>query len=146
MEWTINRLEKGNIISMKTFGPADWDQNKKMCEEAFSLAQKHGSHRFLVDHRKLEHGLSILEVDDIPVMLKEIGVTSEDKVAIVFNPKSPLSNTFKFFGDAAFIAFLQLRIFSDKAEAIEWLKTENEDKKPAKNNNIKSADIFHLKQ
>ena len=132
MEWTINRLEKDNIICMKTLGPADWDQNKKMCEEAFSLAQKHGSHRFIVDHRKLEHGLSILQIDDIPEMLKQIGVTPQDKVAMLFDPASPISDAVKFFRDAAFLASLQLRIFSDKDKAIAWLKAENEEKKPAK--------------
>ena len=129
MEWTINRLEKDNIICMKTLGPANWDQNKKMCEEAFSLAQKHGSHRFIVDHRKLEHGLSILQIDDIPEMLKQIGVTPQDKVAMLFDPASPISDAVKFFRDAAFLASLQLRIFSDKDKAIAWLKAENEEKK-----------------
>jgi hypothetical protein len=124
MEWTVDYLEKDRIVYMKTSGPADWDQNKKMSKMALALGHKHGSHRFLVDHRKLEHGLSILQVDDIPKMLKQIGVTSEDKVAVVFDPVSPLSNTFKFFRDASFLASLQLQIFSDKDAAIEWLKSE----------------------
>jgi hypothetical protein len=131
MEWTIKHLEKDNIICMKAFGPADWDQNRKMSEEAFSLAQKHGSHRFIVDQQKLEHGLTILQIDDIPAMLKQIGITSRDKVAMVFDPASPISDAVKFFKDAAFIASLQLQIFSDKDKAIEWLKAENEEKKPA---------------
>jgi hypothetical protein len=125
MEWTIKRLEKDNIICITTSGPANWDQNKKMCEEAFSLAQKHGSHRFIVDHRKLEHGLTILQIDDIPGMLKQIGVTSQDKVAMVFDPASPISDAVKFFRDTAFLASLQLRIFSDKNKAITWLKASS---------------------
>jgi hypothetical protein len=122
MEWKIDYLEKNGIVRMKTFGPADWDQHRRMSEEALALGRKNGSHRFLADHRKLEHGLSILQVDDIPRMLKEIGVTSEDKVAIVFDPASPLSNTFKFFRDAAFLASLQSRIFPDNDIAMAWLK------------------------
>jgi len=122
MEWTIDYLEKDGIVYMKTSGPADWDQNKKMSETALALGRKNGSHRFFVDHRKLEHGLSILQVDDLPKMLKQIGVTSQDKVAIVFDPASPISNTFKFFRDASFLASLQLQIFTDKNEAIAWLK------------------------
>ena len=122
MKWTIEYLEKDGIVRIKTFGPADWDQHKRMSEEALALGRKNGSHRFLADHRKLEHGLSILQVDDIPKMLKEIGVTSEDKVAIVFNPASPINNAVKFFRDAAFLASLQLLIFSNENKAIEWLK------------------------
>ncbi|MGD0596482.1 MAG: hypothetical protein ABSA64_03040 [Sedimentisphaerales bacterium] len=122
MKWTIEYLEKDGIVRIKTFGPADWDQHRRMSEEALALGRKNGSHRFLADHRKLEHGLSILQVDDIPKMLKEIGVTSEDKVAIVFNPASPINNAVKFFRDAAFLASLQLLIFSNENKAIEWLK------------------------
>jgi len=109
---------------MKTSGPADWDQNKKMSETALALGRKNGSHRFLVDHQQLEHGLSILQVDDLPKTLKQIGVAPEDKVAVVFDPASPMSDTFKFFRDASFLESLQLRIFSDKDEATAWLKEE----------------------
>lgn len=88
------------------------------------LGRKHGSHRFLVDHRLLEHGLSILQVDDVPKMLKDVGVTAEDKVAIVFDTESPIGNTFKFFRDAAFLQSLQIKLFTGIDEAIEWLKSE----------------------
>ncbi len=123
MKWTIKHLEKDNIVCMKTAGPANWDQNKKMCEDAFSLAQKYGSHRFIVDHRKLVHGLTILQIDDMPGMLKQIGVTSRDKVAMVFDPVSPISDAVKFFRDVAFLVSLQLLLFSDKKEAMTWLKS-----------------------
>jgi hypothetical protein len=123
MEWTIDYLEKDGIVYMKTSGPADWEGNKKMSEEALAFGRRNGSHRFLADHRQLEHGLSILQIDDIPKMLKQIGVTSEDKVAVVFDPASPISNAFKFFRDASFLASLQLQIFTEKDEAIAWLKS-----------------------
>jgi hypothetical protein len=122
MKWTIEYLEKDGIVRIKTFGPADWDQHRRMSEETLALGRKNGSQRFLIDHRKLEHGLSILQVDNIPGMLKEIGVTSEDKVAIVFDQASPISNAVKFFRDAAFLASLQLRIFPDNDIAMAWLK------------------------
>ena len=124
MDCAIDYLEKDGIVYMKTSGPADWEGNKKMSEEALAVGRRNGSHRFLVDHHELEHGLSILQIDDIPKMLKQIGVTSEDKLAVVFDPASPISHTFKFFRDASFLALLQLQIFSDKDAAIEWLKSE----------------------
>lgn len=126
MEWEIDYLEKDGIVSMKTSGPATFEQNKKMSEEALALARKNGSHRFLVDHRDLEHGLSTLQIDDTPRMLKQIGVTPEDGIAIVFDPTSPISDAFPFFRNSAFLESLSVKLFTDADEAIAWLKSEKE--------------------
>jgi hypothetical protein len=127
MEWEIDYLEKDGIVRMKTSGPATFDHNKKMSEEALALARKNGSNRFLVDHRDLEHGLSTLQVDDMPKMLKQIGVTSEDRIAIVFDPTSPMSDAFSFFRNTSFLESLQVRNFTDPDEAIAWLKSDPPD-------------------
>jgi hypothetical protein len=124
MEWTIDYLEKDGIVYIKTSGPADWDVNKKMSEEALALGRGKGTHRFLVDHRNLKHGLSTLQVDDMPRMLKQIGVTPEDKIAIVFDPASPMSDSFDFFRNASFLESLQVKIFTNPDEAVAWLKSE----------------------
>jgi hypothetical protein len=143
MDWSIDYLEEdaqsplGGIVSMKTSGPADWDQNKSMSEEALALGRKKGVNRFLVDHRKIEHGLSVLQVDNLPRMLKQIGVTAKDKIAIVFDasPASPdsrsasrggsqLGNAFSFFRDVSFLEGLAVRIFTDTKEATEWLESD----------------------
>jgi hypothetical protein len=129
MDWSIDYLEKesnvplGGIVSMKTSGPADWDQNKSMSEQALALGRKNGAHRFLVDHRKIEHGFSVLQVDGLPRMLKQIGVTAEDKIAIVFDASSQLGNAFSFFRDVSFLEGLSVKIFTDTKEATEWLKS-----------------------
>ena len=128
MKWTIDYLEKDGIVYMKTSGPTNWEETIKMCEKALAVGRSNGSHRFLVDHRNLEHGLSTLQVDDLPGMLKQIGVAAQDKIALVFDPSSPISESFSFFRDSAFIESLQVRIFTDPDEAIAWLKTDPSDK------------------
>jgi hypothetical protein len=124
MEWTIDYLEKDGIVYIRTYGPADWDVNKKMSEEALALGRGKGTHRFLVDHRNLEHGLSILQVDKLPGMLKQIGVTAEDIMAVVYNPSSQMSESFSFFKNASFLESLQVKIFTNSDEAVAWLKSE----------------------
>jgi hypothetical protein len=124
MEWTIDYLEKDGIVYIQTSGPADWDANKKMCKKCLALGRSKDTHRYLVDHRKLEHGLSTLQVDDVPRMLKQIGVTPEDKIAIVFDPASPMSGSFDFFRNTSFLESLLVKLFSSPDEAIAWLKSE----------------------
>jgi hypothetical protein len=128
MKWTIEYLEKDRIVYMKTFGPSDWEENRQMCEKALAVGRSNGSHRFLVDHRNLEHGLSTLQVDDLPGMLKQIGVDAQDKIALVFDPSSPISESFSFFRDSAFLESLRVRNFTDPDKAIAWLETVPSDK------------------
>jgi len=124
MEWTIEYLKEDGIVCVKTYGRISWDENKQMSEEALAVGRKNGVRKFLVDHRQMEHGLSILQVDKLPEMFKQIGVTAEDKVAILFDAASPMSRTFAFFRDTAFIESLRFGVFNDPAEATEWLESD----------------------
>ena len=126
MEWKIDYLEQDGIVYMKTSGPASWEDIRKMSKKAMTTASSNNSHKFLVDHRIMEPGLSTLQIDDLPGMLKEVGVTGDDKVAIIFDPSSQaqMSNSFSFFINSAIIESLQVRLFADPKEAIAWLKSD----------------------
>lgn len=123
MEWTIDYLEKDDIIQITTSGSGSWEQSMETCKEALALGRRMGSHRYLVDHRQLEHGMTILQVDTLPETFKEIGVTAEDNIAIVYDPVSELSDMFSFFRDSSFLASLRVRLFTEIDEASAWLKT-----------------------
>jgi len=125
MEWKIDYIEEDAIITIKTSGPATWEGNRKMTEEAISLGGKNKTSKFLVDHRNLKPGLSVLQVDDLPLMLKEVGVTGEDKMAILFDPsgQAQMIDSFSFFRDSAILKSLQVRLFTNSEEAITWLKS-----------------------
>lgn len=132
MKWEIEYNKKDSILVVKTSGLITWDDNKIMVEAAFAAAKHHGTQKVLVDHRLLQTNLTILQIDDLPKLFKEIGIGPEYKVAILFDPTSPRSGNFTFFQNVSIISSLQFRVFSELAEAIEWLKTETETKKPAK--------------
>jgi hypothetical protein len=102
-----------------------------MAQKALAAARHHETKKVLVDHRLLQSNLTILQIDDLPKLLKEIGVGPEYKVAILFDPMSPRSGDFKFFQNVSIISSLQFKVFSEHGEAIEWLKAEDTGKKPA---------------
>jgi hypothetical protein len=124
MDWTIDYLEDDKIVFIKTTGPITLEQNKKLCEEARSVAKKNGSHRFLVDHLGKDITLSVLELDSIPDMLKRIGIFREDRVAILYDSASPKTVLLTFLGNVLFLKSLRFRVFSDKDKAVAWLKSE----------------------
>ena len=130
MKWQIEHNEKDGILIVKTSGLITWDDNKIMTQEAFAAAEHHGTKKVLVDHRLLQTNLTILQIDNLPKLFKEIGIGPEYKVAILFDPASPRSGNFTFFENVSIISSLQFRVFSEPTQAIEWLKTEME--KPAK--------------
>ena len=125
MQWEIDYKKEDGIVVVKTSGLITWDDTKLMTQEAFAAAKHHGTKKVLVDHRQLQTNLTILQIDDLPKLFKEIVIGPEYKVAILFDPASPKRSNFTFFQDVLTISFLNFRVFSEPARAIEWLKEEN---------------------
>ena len=124
MEWETDYLEKDGIVRVKLSGVASWDESRKLTEEAVALGRSKDSYRFLLDNRNLENTLPTLQVDKLPDMLKQAGLTSRDRMALVYESSSPLKETHKFFRNVAFLASLNVNLFTDIEEATAWLKSE----------------------
>jgi len=122
MEWTIDYLEKDKIVCVKTSGLMDWEQHKKFAEEVFPFAIKNGSHKVFIDFRDMVPDFDILQIDDLPRLLKEIGVGPGFKIAGVYDETSPHSSEFKFFKNTSYIESIEVHYFSEKDEALAWLK------------------------
>jgi hypothetical protein len=128
MNWTIKYLKEDGIVHAKITGVVTWDENKKMNEEVFSLARSKGVHRYLLEHPQLEHNFSLLQIDDLPKLLKELGLGKEDKLAVLINPSSRYSKVLKFFENVSRLASLQVQHFTDLEKALNWLKSSPPDK------------------
>ncbi|MBN2019056.1 MAG: STAS/SEC14 domain-containing protein [Sedimentisphaerales bacterium] len=124
MEHSIDYLEPEGIVHAKTSAALTLDAIKQLSQEALRVGRKHGVFRFLADYRDSELDLSILEIDDLPAILKDIGIGSEDKIAVLFNPESPKKSLFLFFQNVAFLRSLQFRVFPDEDKALAWLKSD----------------------
>jgi len=122
MEWSINYLEKDGIVFAKLSGNMNWESHKKFAEEVFPFAAGRNCRKVLIDFREMTSTLTILQVDDMPKVLKDLGVGPGWKLAGLHDPKSPKSDEFEFFKNAAFLSSIQVRHFADKDEAIAWLK------------------------
>ena len=125
MEWSVYYLEEDGLVFAKISGLINWDKNKELSEEILSTGRKYGSSRFLIDHRDGTLSLSILEIDDIPKMFKEVGLCPSDRMAILYKPDSFHSSEFVFFQNVSQLASLQIKIFTDKEQALDWLKSES---------------------
>lgn len=123
MKWTIEYLEKDGIVSAKLNGIMDWEEHRKFAEELYPLVRKKGYHRILIDFREMIPDFTVLQIDDLPKMLKELGVGPDLRIAAIHDPSSPKANEFTFFRNVATIMSLQIERFDNQEEAIKWLKT-----------------------
>lgn len=123
MDWTIDYLEEERIVSVKASGIMDWNEHKRFAEELYPSAKEHGMHKILIDFRQMQPKFTILQIDDLPRMLTEVGVGPEFKIASVYDPVSPHSHEFKFFNDVATFLSIRVRQFDNPEDAIAWLKS-----------------------
>ncbi|MGD0551280.1 MAG: hypothetical protein ABSB25_01375 [Sedimentisphaerales bacterium] len=131
MKWTIEYLEKDGIVAAKINGIMDWEEHRKFAEELYPFARKKGSNRIVIDFREMIPDFTVLQIDDLPKMLKELGVGPDLRIAAVHDLSSPKSNEFTFFKNVATITSLHVEQFSDRNEAIAWLKASAKTEKPA---------------
>ena len=125
MNWSTDYVKEDGIVCAKTTGLITWNDNKKMSEEVLSLIRQKGLHKVLIDHRDMIPNLSVLEIDSMPRMFKEIGVSQQDKVAVLYKTSSSRESNFLFFQNVLRLESLQFKNFTDKAEALAWLKMED---------------------
>ena len=124
MEWTIDYLKEDKIVCVKVSGRMDWEQHKKFAAEVFPFAIKNSSTRVFIDFRKMVPKLTVLQIDDLPRLLKDMGVSPEFKIATLHYETSFHTNEqeHRFLDNVVSLNSLQIRPFSDKDEAMAWLK------------------------
>jgi hypothetical protein len=125
MKWKIDYVEDQVIIKAKTSGLMSFDDNKKLCEEMLAEGRRRGVKTFLADQRETSFGLSVMEIDDLPEMFRNIGFDIKDKIALVINSDSSSKPLYTFLQNVFTLSSLKVYVFTDSLEAIEWLRRKN---------------------
>ena len=125
MKWKIECLEDRGIVQAKTSGQMGWNDKIRLSKEMLAAGREKSVNKFLVDEKETVFGLSVLEIDNLPATLKEIGFGLKDKIAILVNPDSQNSGLLRFLQNVAILNSLQIRVFADPEEATDWLKAKS---------------------
>ena len=124
MNWAIDYLEKDNIVCVKITGLVDWNQHIKFCKEISPFILKHGSQKFFIDFTEMVPDFTVLQIDDLPkLMRKQCAVGPQFRIAGLYDESSPYIKEFTFFKNAAYIESINVRYFTNKDDAIAWLKS-----------------------
>jgi hypothetical protein len=124
MKWQIDYAEDKGIVQVKTSGQMSWEDKKKLSEEALAAGRERNVNAFLVDQKEASLELSVLEIDRLPAMFKEIGFGPDDRMAILVKADSPHSSMFRFLQNVFTLRSLQIRVFTDPEKATAWLKSK----------------------
>ena len=122
LKWQIDFDQDQQIILVKTRGLISWEDKKKFSEEMLAAGRKNNVNTFFVDQKETSFGLSVLEIDRLPSMLKEIGFSPNDKLAILINHDSLKGDLFKFLQNVCSLNSMQIQVFNDNEKATAWLK------------------------
>lgn len=122
MPWEIKLLKDEGIISSKCYGTLDYKQIVQMFSESIDTGNKYMINKYVTDHRKSRHDLSPVDIYNLPMKLKNKGLKYDDKVALLVSPESIEKEKINFIETMSHIVGLNLKIFTDKEKAFEWIK------------------------
>jgi hypothetical protein len=124
MKWKISYIKNRGIIQVKTSGQMSWEEKKKLTEETLAAGRKKKINAFLVNQKETAFGLSVLEINRLPSLLKDIGFNSEDKISILLNSDSIKERLLGFLQNILSLSPLQIKVFIDREKATAWLQQE----------------------
>ena len=124
MKWEINYVENRRIVQVKPSGQMSWDDKKKLGEETLAAGRKKNVNAFLLNQKETAYGLSVLEINRLPAVLRDIGFGCKDKVSILLNPDSVKGNLLEFLQNVLSLGPLQIKVFVDSEKATAWLKAK----------------------
>jgi hypothetical protein len=122
MKWKINYTEDQRVVKVKPSGQMSWDEKKKLSEEMLAAGRKKNVNAFLLNQKQTAFGLSVLEINRLPAVLKDIGFNPKDKVSILLNPDSIKAGLLDFLQNILSLGPLQIKVFTDPKKATAWLK------------------------
>jgi hypothetical protein len=125
MKWQIDYVKDQGIVKVKISGQRSRDDEKKLSEEALAAGRKENINSFLLDQKETAFGLSVIEIDRLPAVLRDTGFGVEDRMAVLINPNLLKSGSFRFLQNVISLGSQQVQVFSDPEEATTWLKAKN---------------------
>ena len=124
MPYETSYIEEENIVCITSIGRLTSVEYKKGSKEVIDLLSKHDSTRLFVDDRLLENAASITELYDLPRYFREIGLSLQVKVALLYNAVGTDKREIEFFETVCRNNGYIVNIFYSYNEAMEWLKSK----------------------
>jgi hypothetical protein len=122
MEWNINIFEENNFAEIVTSGIADKEGSLEMAKDIRRKLIRKNINKVLMDHRNVSEvsGL-IVDVYERPIIIRILEVIRPIKIALLI--KKEHEEFFEFLAIVFSNRGFKAKLFLEKANAIEWLKS-----------------------
>ena len=124
MTWDVRYLDDTNIIYIVNKGASTNQDYEEQTIKALELAKEHNTHLFLTDNSEATNKAAILEIFYLPALYDKLGAYKINKLGVIV-PNTPYKNEdYKFYETLCKNRGWNVKLFHDKDDAIEWLRTE----------------------
>ncbi len=118
---TTGHMPAERIIRLTTFGTLDLAADRILVAEGMAAAKQYQTNRFLVDHRFVTLSMRLMDVQDVPLIADQAGLSRNVSIALLHNETEEAKKIFSFLDDLSFIQDRTRKAFTDESEAIAWL-------------------------
>jgi len=131
MPWTVDYNAEFNIIESASVGRVTDDEFIKGAIRSRELSRDKNTKLFLIDASKWKGGASVVGLYDRPALYEELGFERDSKGALILPPSgSKEAEDAKFYETVCANRAWQVRVFSDRQKAINWLINKESSNKP----------------
>ena len=121
MKWQIEYRQDVEIISTEISGTVTLEGIKKVSAELVEFAKQKVANRFITKFCDISQDISIVEIYNLPKIMRDLGIKNSDRIAIVYPTDSPLKSLFAFFDTRCFNSSLDMKVFSNFDKGYDWL-------------------------
>lgn len=125
MKWDICCLPSSKVLQVRAYGIIDQELIEAMSREFLSVLLKMELHRSLIDLTEVTPQLAPKEIHELPVKLAALGMRRTCRVALLSPVDSERAKQVRSFGELAGKHGYQVRVFSERSEALAWLSGLN---------------------
>ncbi len=122
MPFSVRYLEEEGIVETVHSGAVTPAEQRKAWEETGSVAGEHGCRRFLIDLRAQGPAASPVDMVEAAALLAALPPGTIERQALLLPPRERGASDVEFFETACRNRGLNVRVFSDRDEALEWLR------------------------
>jgi len=131
MPWSVEYDSELGTVSCRYVGRVTDDDFRQATLKAFELAKANSTNRFLIDDSKWEGGASIVGLYDLPKLFTELGFERESRGALILPSSGTLqAEDARFFETVCINRGWQVKLFTDRQEALDWLTDSGLPEKP----------------
>lgn len=122
MTWHVDYLADEQAIVVEFSGAVSMEDLKATCIQCIAVAREHATYAILADAREMRLTAQTTELYHLPDTVEEQGLTRHYRVAMVISDDSNQKESFTFFETVFVNRGFQMRLFSERCAALEWLR------------------------